>query len=178
MALQIDRLALWKEKPRGAEVDPGSAGSAAEAAGPRPRPGPGAGSGGRESSKINERASRPCDQAVAVGGVCRLTNSLLCIPRFKRDGSRPSPLCASGRGTAGFVQALAARVCAFPGERDHPHSPRAPPLGLLVAAVAVALALRAAPREQRRRRARACASTGDPPIYRLSPIVTRWTKCI
>lgn len=68
MALQIDRLALWKEKPRGAEVDPGSAGSAAEAAGPRPRPGPRPGSRGRESSKINERASRPSDRAVAVGG--------------------------------------------------------------------------------------------------------------
>lgn len=51
MALQIDRLALWKEKPRGAEVDPGSAGSAAEAAGPGPGRAPVRAPGGEKAVK-------------------------------------------------------------------------------------------------------------------------------
>lgn len=63
MALQIDRrLALWKEKPCVAEMDPDSArlrggNPGREAARPGPEP-PSAGSWGTESSKLKERASR------------------------------------------------------------------------------------------------------------------------
>lgn len=60
MALQIDRLALWKEKPAGAGVDPDSAGCAAGAAAGTPA-GPRAGCAAEAAVKHTHgpRARRP-----------------------------------------------------------------------------------------------------------------------
>lgn len=67
MALQIDRLALWKEKPCAAEMDPDSAwlrggnwrpgtqAGSARAPGPGP---PVRARGGTEGNKLTEKASR------------------------------------------------------------------------------------------------------------------------
>lgn len=67
MALQIDRLALWKEKPAGAGVDPDSAGCAAGAAARDPGRAP-RGLRGGGSSETHARAPRSSARALTGGG--------------------------------------------------------------------------------------------------------------
>lgn len=131
MALQIDRLALWKEKPRAAEMDPDSAWLRAGTGGPGPRPGvraprgralrpPVWGSWGTESNKLKERASCWFDPGgPARGG--RTDPDTLCLPihPVRRRGRRPGPLCASRRGDGpALCRTVADSGCAPRWERE------------------------------------------------------------
>lgn len=102
MALQIDRLALWKEKPYGAKADPRLRSAPAEAARPRPAPGvgaprgragsPAAGSKGLGSSRVKAGAPREPAPGGRSRPGCRLTPSL---PHSHPPTQPPRPISAT-----------------------------------------------------------------------------------